>query len=171
MATAHGNIALYRCWNDGPPQPMQPDYVEHGRRYRRASVAWVGTPEKMASWNRYKPGTVIAQDDGELRVKGTGAGIFGDVTVRPGTIYLIETQVDGARPGDWLSVHSVTSTGTLRNSQWTPLKTPTWFPGGTVVKPAEATLRMYLYSESATDFGVKSVTLVALEDDTVPAAR
>jgi hypothetical protein len=79
--------------------------------------------------------------------------------------------VDRARAGVWLSVHSVTASGRLRNSRWTPLKTPAWFPGGMLVTPVEPTLRMYLYSESATDFGVRSVKLFTLVDDPVSAAR
>lgn len=171
LATAHGNLALYRCWNDGTPQPLEPEYVQDGHRYRRAAIAWTATPEEMAGWRVYRPATHVARGADVLRVAGSGAGIFGDAHVQPNVPYLMEVNVDGARTGDLVSVHSVSANGTVRGSQWTPLKQPAWFPSGTIVMPVEPTLRIYLYSESATDFGVRSVTLYSLVDDTVPAAR
>jgi 4-amino-4-deoxy-L-arabinose transferase-like glycosyltransferase len=171
MATAHGNIALYRCWNAGAAQPLEPIYVQRGRYYHRGAVEWSGTPSALAAWKRYKPGTRVADEGSDVRVAGTGAGIFGDVPVRPRLPYLLEMDVDGARAGDWASVHSVSSTGALHDSRWLPLKSARWFPGGTIVTPPDSTLRLYLYSESTTDFRVRSLTLFTLRDDTPAASR
>ena len=169
-ATAHGTIALYRCANDGARHPIEPLYVRRDHRYQLADTVWSGGAAEIARWNPYTPQTSVTREDGAVRVAGSRAGVYGDIAVQAGVPYLLDVDVTGARAGDFLSLHSVSSTGTLRNSTWLPLKTPTWFPHGTIVVPSQNTLRVYLYSESATDFRVRSVTLSRLRDDTPSAA-
>jgi 4-amino-4-deoxy-L-arabinose transferase-like glycosyltransferase len=168
-ATAHGTIALYRCSNDGTRPPIEPRYVRRDHRYRLSGTVWNGGAAEIARWQPYTPETVVSREDGAVRVAGSRAGVYGDITVEAGVPYLLDVDVMGARAGDLLSVASRSSTGTLRQAFWMPLRTPAWFPHGTIVVPAENTLRVYLYSESPTDFRVRSVRLSRLVDDT-PAA-
>jgi 4-amino-4-deoxy-L-arabinose transferase-like glycosyltransferase len=171
VATAHGNIALYRCWNDGVRHPLDVEYVVDGRVYRRGEIAWRGAADDLASWRRYRPTTSVDRDDAVVRVSGNGAGIFRDVPVRADAPYLIDVDVEGTRAGDALSIHGVTARGGLRFLQWKPLTATSWFPDVTIVKPTVPTLRLYLYSESATDFRVRAVTLYSLVEDEASAAR
>jgi len=171
IATAHGTIALYRCSNGGTRQPIEPLYVRRDQRYQVSDTVWNGDAADIARWSPYTPQTTVTREDGAVRVAGSRAGVYGDIPVTAGVPYLLDVDVSGARVGDFLSTHSVSPTGTLRQSSWLPLKTPTWFPHSTIVIPVENTLRVYLYSESATDFQVRSVTLSRLRDDTPSAAR
>ena len=166
MATAHGNIGLFRCWHGAEPPSLTPDYVVGGRLFRRGPAVWVGGAHDLEAWNLYRPSTTLARENGALRVSGTGGGIFGEVPVVPATPHLIDIDADALSAGDSLSVHSVSSSGSLRGSQWTPLHTHGWFPGATVVTPMDPTLRLYLFSEGATDFRVRSVALYRLENST-----
>lgn len=171
VATAHGNIALYRCWNQGAPQSIEPIYVHHQQRYRRGPAQWRATPSELAHWSLYTPGTTVEEEANDVRVAGSRAGIFGDVGVKPDRPYLLDMDVSGGRPGDLLSIYSVSPTGTLSSGRWLPLRSATWFPSGTIVEPRDPTIRLYLYSESATDFRVRSLVLFTLRDEPPAASR
>jgi 4-amino-4-deoxy-L-arabinose transferase-like glycosyltransferase len=170
-ATAHGTIALYRCSNDGTRPPIEPLYVRRDHRYQLSDTVWTGSAADIARWTRYTPQTNVTREDGAVRVAGSRAGVYSDIPVTAGVPYLLDVDVTGARAGDFLSTHSVSPAGKLRQSTWLPLKTPTWFPHGTIVVPSQNTLRVYLYSDSATDFRVRSVKLSRLREDTPAAAR
>jgi hypothetical protein len=169
--TAHGTIALYRCWNDGKPEAQEPIYVAEAHRYRKGESTWVGTPQTLSDWSHYTSGTTVTRTAGALRVSGQGAGIYGDVRVEPGVSYVVETDVDRARPGDWLALYPVLSDGRLGRGRWISLTASSWFPTGTIVMQSQPMLRLYVYSDSATDFSVRSVRVSRLVDETAATIR
>jgi 4-amino-4-deoxy-L-arabinose transferase-like glycosyltransferase len=158
FSTAHGTLALYGCTRDGRAEPRPQWYVEAGQRLTSSTETWAATPSSITRWPLYKPDTTVVSTGSEARVTApNGGGVYADIPVREGTPYLVSFDVSNADAGDLATLVSVTPAGLFRHPQWVKLIRPDWFPGGAIVRPTTPTLRLYLFSESGTDFRVRGV--------------
>jgi 4-amino-4-deoxy-L-arabinose transferase-like glycosyltransferase len=171
FGTAHGTLALYRCWNDRAPEAQSPWYLYAGNRVRVGQETWAAASGDLAGWRVYREGTVVAPVGDTVRISAEhGGGVFTDVAVRSGTLYLASFDVDRATVNDLASLHSVAPNGTLVASDWIKLARPKWFPGGGLVRARAQTLRIYLFSESRTNFLVRGVQLYEMREGESPSA-
>lgn len=165
FGTAHGTLALYRCGDDVDRRAAPIRYAFEGHEYEPGERVWSADPDALAGWTRYRPETALRVEGDQLRVSApAGGGIYADVPVEPGAVYLLRADIEDAQPSDQMSLHDMAPDGSPVRSQWLKLGSNDWFPSGAVVRPATDSLRVYLYSEAATNFGVRSVELIQLSD-------
>jgi 4-amino-4-deoxy-L-arabinose transferase-like glycosyltransferase len=158
--TAHGTLALFRCWDDRRARSVATQFLFEGRTYSLDGVAWAATADQLAGWQRYRPDTQLARADGHLRITGRhGGGIYADLPVTPNATYLLKVNVDDVSASDLLSIHEVDGAGRPVRSRWARLSDSDWFPSGTVIRSPASSVRVYLYSDGPTDFSVTSVEL------------
>jgi 4-amino-4-deoxy-L-arabinose transferase-like glycosyltransferase len=163
FGTSQGTLALYRCWDDRHARRVTPEYSFEGRSFVPAGRAWAADAERLATWNLYRPGTQLVRNAESLQVSASaGGGIYADVPVEAGAGYLLRADVDGATGSDLISIHELSAAGNPIRSRWVKLAASDWFPSGTVVHPSTSSLRIYVYSETRTDFHLKSIELIRL---------
>jgi hypothetical protein len=169
FGTSQGTIALYRCWQDRRARPVDPEYSFDGRTYSADRVAWMATPDELSAWQLYRADTRLERTGGRLEVSApSGGGIYADVPVTPGTAYLLRADVAGVSAADLVSLHEMGPDDRPTRSQWLKLSDDDWFPSGTIVRPSTSSIRIYVYSESATDFSIGSLQLIRLTEFTSP---
>ena len=163
FGTAHGTIALFRCWDDRRARPQQPEYFYRGVRYHEGDVVTSVLPAVLAQWQLYRPDTALQMIGDQLNVSAPrGGGIYADLPVTAGTTYLLKADVNNVSANDMLSIHEIGPDGAAVRSQWVKLSGSHWFPSGTVIRPSTNSVRVYLYSESATRFNVRALDFIHL---------
>jgi 4-amino-4-deoxy-L-arabinose transferase-like glycosyltransferase len=163
--TSHGALTVYRCWPDRQKRPTRLEYSVRLREYVPGAVAWTATAEDMLQWRPYRPDTRVGSEGDTVRVTAArGGGIYADVPVEPGMLYLLRAEAEGVQLSDLMAVHEIGANGAPVRSRWLKLVSNDWFPTGMVVQPTTSSLQVYLYSETPTDFRVRRVELVRLAD-------
>jgi hypothetical protein len=94
-----------------------------------------------------------------------GGGIYADLPVTAGATYLLKADVNNVSANDLLSVHEIGPDGKAVRSQWLKLSGSHWFPSGTVIRPSTNSVRVYLYSESATRFNIRALDFIHLSPE------
>jgi 4-amino-4-deoxy-L-arabinose transferase-like glycosyltransferase len=160
--SAHGILALYRCWPDRRARPLRVEYLHAGGWLRDGRLAWHADARAMANWERYTSTTELSVDADRVHVQASGAGgIVADIPVEAGATYLLKPAVTAVAPGHVLAIAEMAD-GRVARRRGSRLAAEGWFPAGAIVQPGSDTLRVHLYADTGTQFSVRSVDLIAL---------
>jgi len=178
IATAYGNMALYRCEDKTPPAVAEIRLVGGTAIVTPTSDRTVYGPAELADWSTYvddrrrssrtEP-SVHRQHAGVRLSGGNWPGIERYVDVVPGERYLVTFDVDHARDRDllyigrWERPEVLSLSGASAAGIAVPLAMPGWFPSMRGFIATAPRVRLLVYSEAPeTDLLLRELTLTRL---------
>jgi 4-amino-4-deoxy-L-arabinose transferase-like glycosyltransferase len=167
--TSYGDVVAYACDPRGRPA-VTPWIASATGRWRAAATAmWVARPDDIAQWDRYRPETAVTvRDDGTAIAGDAGAGVCTTAPVSRGESYMLSYAVDGADPGDLVSIAHASRLGRKDTSNadsavWAALQGQDQASRETAFIAQRDEIRVCFYSELATAFTLAEVRLSRLE--------
>jgi 4-amino-4-deoxy-L-arabinose transferase-like glycosyltransferase len=187
IATAYGNMALYRCEDKTPPAVAAIRLVGGTAIVAPTSDRTVYGPAELAGWSTYvdhRPRSARAepavhrQDAGVRLSGGNWPGIERYIDVVPGERYLVTFDVDHARDRDllyigrWERPEVLSLSGASAAGIAVPLAMPGWFPSMRGFIATSPRVRLLVYSEAPeTDLLLRELTLTRLRQAAPESAR